>query len=38
MLATDPDPREGQIVVDAVGEPHPFDPMFCGAGCQPVES
>lgn len=32
------DPREGRTVVDMVGEPHPFDPMFCGEGCQPVES
>lgn len=30
------DPREGLIVVDHVGEPHPFDADYCGSGCQPA--
>lgn len=30
------DPREGTMVMDAVGEPHPFDDEFCGPECQPV--
>lgn len=30
------DPREGLIVMDSLGVPHPFDPEFCRPGCQPT--